>query len=334
MASKEILISVLMPVYNAEKYLKQAIDSILHQTYIDFELLIFNDASTDKSLEIIKGYTDQRIKIINSPINTGYVKHLNHGLSIANGKYIARMDADDIAHPERFEKQLVVMEKNPNVGVCGSNIEIFGDRTEKLIFPETDKDIFTRFFIHGNSIAHPSVMMRKNIIEKHRISYNQSLEPAEDYDMWIRISEVAELYNIQEPLLEYRWHTSNESVLKKEKQDNHVYTIRESFFRKLLSDKESDLAAPCLLKILSKDYINKQYLLLELDSISKSLGHLLKNERLNKNVIAREISVRFSNIILKSTIRGTKPLLIFIKLKKAGVSFKLFSKVVLKLIIK
>src|SRR3569833_3127261 len=114
-----------MPVYNAGKYLKQSIESILNQTVADFEFLIFNDASTDDSLNIIKSYSDERIRVINSPINTGYVKHLNHGFQIARGTYFARMDADDISVPTRFEEQLTFLNLNPNIDIVGSYISVF-----------------------------------------------------------------------------------------------------------------------------------------------------------------------------------------------------------------
>ena len=119
-------VTVLMPVYNARFYLSKAISSIINQTFKDFEFLIFNDGSTDNSADIIYSYNDRRIRFFNSEQNFGYVYHLNYGIEIAKGEYIARMDADDISFPTRLEKQVAFMDKNPEVGVCGTWFKIYG----------------------------------------------------------------------------------------------------------------------------------------------------------------------------------------------------------------
>jgi glycosyltransferase involved in cell wall biosynthesis len=220
------IISVLMPVYNAEKYVYEAIDSILKQTYRNFELLIFDDASTDSSKQIISSFHDPRIQLVSSAINTGYVKHLNDGLNLARGKYIARMDADDIAQTNRFQLQLSYLEQHQAVGVCGSWIEFIGDKVGVQDFPVCHRDIVTHLLLYGNAMAHPAVMIRKAVLDEHAITYDSSLEPAEDYDLWQRLVPYTQLHNIPQSLLKYRVHGSSESVLKKEKQDMAVRKIR------------------------------------------------------------------------------------------------------------
>ena len=241
MATLSPYISVIMPVYNAEKYVHQAIESILKQSFIDFELLIFNDCSTDKSKEIILSFNDQRIQLIDSPENTGYVQHLNHGLEMAKGKYIARMDADDISMPDRFQKQVEYLDKHEEVVVCGTFIEFIGSKKGVVDFPITHRDIITHFLLHGNGMAHPSVMMRKSILDTHNIIYNRSLEPAEDYDLWDRISAFGQLHNIPEVLLQYRVHDANESVVKKETQDKAVRIIREQIISRWAKGEEGKI---------------------------------------------------------------------------------------------
>lgn len=163
------LISVVMPVYNAELYLDEAIQSITNQTYKKFEFIIINDGSTDKSLEIIKKYKDEYSRIVLiSRENKGLVFSLNEGISKAKGKYIARMDADDISLSTRLEEQVAFMEENQEIGVCGSWVEVFGDNRKNTIWkmPKSNEELKTRL-LFSVPVAHPSVMMRKEILDKY-----------------------------------------------------------------------------------------------------------------------------------------------------------------------
>ena len=128
-------ITVLLPVYNCELYVRTAIESILNQTFTDFEFLIIDDASTDKTLAVLKKIKDSRIQLIEKPVNSGYTNSLNYGLQMAKGKYIARMDGDDISHPERFAKQIVYLEAHPEVVVCGTTYKIVGNDKQKIMNP-------------------------------------------------------------------------------------------------------------------------------------------------------------------------------------------------------
>jgi glycosyltransferase involved in cell wall biosynthesis len=234
-------ISVIMPVYNAEKYVGQAIESILKQGFTDFEFLIFNDASTDASREIILSFKDERIIFIDSPVNTGYVKYLNDGLAMARGKYIARMDADDISMPDRFQQQVNYLDVHEEVVVCGSFIECIGERKGVVTFPLQHRDIITHLLLHGNGMAHPSVMMRKSVWDQYTIQYDRSLEPAEDYDVWVRLADYGQLHNLDQVLLQYRVHDANESVVKKEKQDRAVFCIRKKMISRWVEDGEEEI---------------------------------------------------------------------------------------------
>ncbi|WP_369765626.1 glycosyltransferase family 2 protein [Flavobacterium sp. WC2429] len=228
---KQHKISVIMPIYNCELYIKGAIDSILDQTYNNFELLIIDDASTDKTIELVKGYFDVRINLIEKPINTGLTNSLNHGLKIAKGKYIARMDGDDISHPERFAKQVSFLEGNKEIILCGSWFAIVGsDRIIKL--PEYHDEIKLAF-LKGNCIAHPSVMMRKKALDKFSIVYDVSKEPAEDYDLWVRLMLNGRLHNLQEVLLDYRIHNNQVSQKQDIKQKQKVFEIKCNLFNLL-----------------------------------------------------------------------------------------------------
>jgi glycosyltransferase involved in cell wall biosynthesis len=201
------LISVVMPAYNSEKTVGEAIKSVLKQTYRNFEFIIVDDGSTDRSLEIIKIYArkDRRIKILHNKKNEGIAKTRNYGIKKSKGKYIAVQDSDDISSPRRFEKQVDFLEKNPDVGVVGSFIEIF-DNSKKIRdirkYPKEDKKLREMIFFVC-PIAQPSTMIRKETLEKVGL-YDKKYPLSEDIDLWFRIGEKYKFSNIQEVLLKYR----------------------------------------------------------------------------------------------------------------------------------
>lgn len=218
------IITVLMPVYNCELYIKDAVDSILCQSYSNFEFLIIDDASSDETVNIIKLYNDPRIQLFEKLLNTGYTDSLNQGLLLAKGKYIARMDGDDICVPTRFEKQVAFLDANPDISVCGTWFNIIGsDAVKKL--PENHESIKLAL-LRKNCIAHPSVMIRKQVLDKFDIVYDVSKEPAEDYDLWVRLLSLGKLHNLQEALLNYRMHDTQVSHKRHEEQKRQVVEIK------------------------------------------------------------------------------------------------------------
>lgn len=217
-------ISVIMPLYNGEKYLKEAIDSILNQTYSDFELLLINDASTDSTETIINSYHDYRIVYIKNEENLGLIKTLNKGLDLAKGEFIARMDQDDISLPERFEKQIAILEKNPEIGVCGTWFTLFRENQKDwaVEHPESNDSIKIGL-LTSCLIGHPTVMMRKKAIANHK--YDTDYQASEDYELWTRLIRITQFYNIQESLLQYRFHDTNMSVLENSVQVTNTKII-------------------------------------------------------------------------------------------------------------
>jgi len=241
-------ITVLMPVYNCELYIKEAIDSILNQTFTDFEFLIIDDASTDQTVALIKTYTDARIILIVKPINTGLTNSLNQGLKLAKGDFIARMDGDDISLPERFERQIIFLETNPDIVLCGTWFsKIESDVVIKV--PENHIDIKLAL-LKGNCICHPSVMMRKQVLDKLSEAYDVSKEPAEDFDLWVRLVAIGKLHNLQEVLLKYRVHNAQVSQKGETLQTQLSLQLRLQILEYLkypFDDNERDL----LKKIIS-----------------------------------------------------------------------------------
>lgn len=207
------MISVLLSVFNAEDYIERAIDSILAQTYSDFELLIINDGSTDGTKALVENYNDPRIFFIDLPQNVGLINALNYGLDLAERKYIARMDADDICLPNRFEKQVAFLEDNPDYVACGSSIINFNETTESYMrYPETHEQIKVALHFFERNICHPTVMIRKSAMDDHNIRYRKNYAYAEDYSLWFDLIKVGKLHNLKQGLLKYYRHQDQVSA--------------------------------------------------------------------------------------------------------------------------
>ena len=163
-------VTVLMSVYNGQGFLRQAIQSILNQTFTDFEFLIIEDGSTDATVEIVRSFPDQRIKLCLNGSNIGLISSLNQGLSLATGEYIARMDADDISLSTRLERQVAFMDAHPSVGVCGSWLETFGIPPKSRWCPPADDAQIRCEHLFHSVIYHPTVILRKDFFAKHNLS--------------------------------------------------------------------------------------------------------------------------------------------------------------------
>ncbi len=214
-----------MSAYNAEKYIAEAIESILSQTFKDFEFIIINDASTDSTESIIKTYTDPRIRVINNEINLGISKSLNRGLNEAHGKYIARMDSDDIALPSRLQQQFDFMEQHTDIDIAGSWYECFGYRNGVIKTPLSHDEIESTLFFY-NCISHPTVIMRKETLDNFDVKYDESFLFAQDYELWCRVTDRFKFANIPEILLKYRVHENQTGFAKKKEQDNTADKVR------------------------------------------------------------------------------------------------------------
>lgn len=216
-------VTILMSVYNGEKYLREAIDSILNQTFTDFEFLIVNDGSTDRTVEILRSYDDPRIKIVDNEKNIGLTKSLNIGLRIARGEYIARMDADDVSISERLEKEIEFLNQKRNTGLVGTYYTLINDKGKVLhaVKPLTDSKELKEQLLIKNQFGHGSVMFRAECIEKVG-RYREEFMSAQDYDLWLRISEVYDMANIPELLYKWRLDINSISVNRKSQQDKYA----------------------------------------------------------------------------------------------------------------
>ena len=199
-------ITVLMPIHNGASFLKEAMESILRQTLGDFEYLIVDDASTDHSVEIIRSLKDPRIRLIHSPERLKLSGALNLGLDHARGDYVARMDADDISHPRRLEIQTRFLEQNPEIGLCGTWIRYFGGTSHAVLKKPLTHEAIRAFTLLDTPFAHPTVMMRRDLIEHHHLRFDGRYFPTEDFELWTRALGHFKAANLPEILLNYRIH--------------------------------------------------------------------------------------------------------------------------------
>lgn len=258
-------VSIIMPVHNGEKYIHQSIDSILNQTLKTFELLIIDDNSIDKSMEIAKSFIDKRIRIIKTS-GKGISQALNKGLAIAKSPFIARMDCDDICEPDRLQKQVEFMIKTPDKDIIGSQVTVVDSNGYYVKTREvnlTDLDIRISLFLGETSISHPTMMMRTNFLNEHKLQYNSKCDLAEDYDLLCRASFLTKFENMNQSLLKYRIHNNSVSQMHFNKQRyiarrilrNHLYKMGVPFSEEELLC-HFQFALPLNEKIKLQDLLN------------------------------------------------------------------------------
>lgn len=203
-------VSVVMSVFNREDYIKTSIDSLLNQTFRDFEIIIVDDCSTDSTVKIIESYTDSRIRLIKNSENKGLTHNLNRAIELSNGEYIARMDDDDICFPDRLEKQVKFLDKHKKIDLVCSQAVFFGDKKGAMSLLINNSDYIKNYICYRNVIIHPSVMFRKSSC----ISYDESFVKAQDSEAWFRelVINGKKAGYISKPLLNYRHHKGQTNV--------------------------------------------------------------------------------------------------------------------------
>ncbi|WP_270558612.1 glycosyltransferase family 2 protein, partial [Clostridium perfringens] len=235
------LVSVVMSVYNGEKYLNESIESILNQTYKNFEFIIINDGSTDKSLKIIENYSikDKRIILIDNIVNKGLIYSLNKGIEKSKGKYIVRMDADDISLENRIKEQVKFMEENKEIALSGTAQTIFLDGAKilrKKMSVLTKHDSIKSNSMFDCSFVHPSIIMRSSIIKKENFRYKEKYKYAEDFGLWSEIIPKYKVANINKQLIKYR--LVKNSITR---EANKNMKQREEVFKKIFKNYFNEL---------------------------------------------------------------------------------------------
>lgn len=206
------LISVVLPVHNGEAYIREAVESVLAQSFRDFEFFVYNDRSTDSTLEILRSFNDERLFVEDNQVLDNHLALRNLGIERARGKYIAIMDGDDVCAPRRFEMQVAFLETHPQVGVCGSFAHKIGIEEGLWRLPETN-DAIKFQLLKSSPLIHPTTMIRLDLLRKTGIQYDLSYQTGGgDYKLWVDLYEKTQFHNLPEPLLFYRLHDSNMSI--------------------------------------------------------------------------------------------------------------------------
>ena len=226
-------VTVLMPTYNVAPYVREAIASVLRQTYRDFELLVIDDCSTDNTVSLVRSIDDPRIRIVQNEKNLGLAENLNRGLSHITTEYVARMDGDDIAEPFWLEREIAILDSYPEIGICSGGFERFGTVKSLVRFPERHEDIMANMLFECSVIV-PT--FRMSLYREHGLRYSTEAFPAEDYRFWAECLRVTRIYNIQETLFHYRMHPTQICTARREEQQRKVAQVRRYMLEWLSED--------------------------------------------------------------------------------------------------
>lgn len=252
-------LTVLMPTYNVAPWVEEAIQSVLNQTYRDFELLVVDDASTDDTLDRIRSIDDPRIRIASFPNNVGLSENLNRGLDLIGTELVARMDGDDIAEPNWLETGIKVLDTHPEIGICSFGFQFFGAKTSLVRFPEHHEDSKAQM-LFGCTVIVP--VFRRAVMADNHLRYSTEAFPAEDYMMWSNVYPLTQIHNVQRTLFHYRTHPTQISTSRRVAQiakSNEVRLKMLHWLNPNFTEEEKryflDVFVPC--KIESKGEVPK-----------------------------------------------------------------------------
>lgn len=236
------VVSIVIPVYNAEPYLAESIRSVLAQIWTDYEVIIVDDCSTDRSPEIARSFGDPRIRYFRNERNQGVAASRNRGIRLARGEFVAQMDQDDIARPYRIAAQVAFLRGHPEVGMCGGDIIKFFPNSRHLIrFPREHEEIRVTQLFHSG-FAHPTVMSRRAVLLGNGLFYDETCRNLEDYELWCKLVEKTRVANLGQVLLEYRSHASQLSRESSEYFTNLLRRLHRRVLEPILPDlTEEDL---------------------------------------------------------------------------------------------
>lgn len=303
-------VSVLLPVYNVEDCIQEALSSLLNQTYHDFEIIVVDDRSTDRTVDKINELNDARIKLIVNEKNMGRAGSDNIGIEYARGAYIAKMDGDDICHPERLAQQVAILDQYPEINVVGSSMQNFGDSIYLNHYPEHSKDAQVRT-LFTLPVGNPSVMFRMALFKEQGMHYDGLLRQTEDYDFFARYIKQLKIYNIQIPLVNYRVFPQIRKKNILDERANVANAVREQ----LLTNwdiKFSERELYIHNTISSVDNLSEDINLLEVQSwFEKLLIHNQINSLFDQQSLVHGISERWYEVCYHHKNVGVDALIFF-----------------------
>ncbi len=244
------VVSVVMAVYNGERHLRETVSSILSQMFTNFEYIIVNDGSTDRTAELLQSFSDARIMLLHNEQNQGLPYSLNRGLEHARGTYIARIDAGDLAVKERLEAQVAYLEQHPEHGILGSACLVLDDSGQtkgRETFPVTDLDIRWRSLL-GNPFLHPSIMLRRDVLVQHHLTYDTAFHSSQDYELWTRVLRHTCGANLKEPLILYRQSSESMTTKRRKEQLANHDRVALRTIRNVLPDVQISAEQLCELR--------------------------------------------------------------------------------------
>ncbi len=294
MSDKAPLLSVLMPVYNCAPFLQESVSSVLNQDFRDFELILVNDGSTDTSAEVLSAFSDSRIRIVTHPENRGLIPALLTGLAQCRGRFIARMDCDDYCLPQRFSTQLNFLQQHPEVGVCGSAMQLF-PKKGKWLYPETHEEIKAQL-LFSCCMGHPSVMMRREVFDTH--TYDMRYLYAEDYGLWFELAPHTRLHNLPEVLINYRIHPQQISSHIRSEQQKTCDRIREEMLSRYFP--ECTVSQKAIHQKLARlDYpLHEKFLHEATQWLEYLWQENLRNRQFENSALQKVLSNKFTDLCL------------------------------------
>jgi glycosyltransferase involved in cell wall biosynthesis len=301
-----------MPVYNGERYLKEAMDSILNQTFQNFEFIVINDGSTDSTSAIIESYSDSRIICLRNEKNCGVAISLNKGLRIARGKYIVRMDSDDLSLPQRIERQVAFMDANPEIGICGSWLKTIGESNEIWSPPRTHDEIYVGMLFTLN-VYHPTVIIRMETISHLQEFYNEDFENIEEQEYWIRLGHLGVKFaNIDRVLVKYRLHEKSVNRIYHEIQEKKINNLRLMQLRNLgIEPTEEDMFT---YHILMKPYLSDRAMLEKVSQLVIKIHNANKKTKIFPNqALDRELAKRWFLVCSNSSVTDVSVWILYLK---------------------
>ena len=328
-------VTVLMPTYNVAPYVKEAVESVLRQSYSDFELLVIDDCSTDGTLDVVRGISDSRIHIVQNERNLGLADNLNRGLSLIKTELVSRMDGDDIAEPHWLQSEVAVLESHPEIGICGGGFERFGAVSTVVRLPEHPQEILANMLFECSIIV-PT--FRMSLYRDKGLRYRSDAFPAEDYRFWADCLRVTKAYNVQDTLFHYRMHPKQICTSLSEKQKGKVEEVRRYMLELLgsnMTENEKDYFLKTFVdgKIADKqEWKQKESFARKLVALNRDESHF--EERALKNCIQRHLQIQLYNTVLDCFFNdGYKPSAYF-RYLSSGLALKTLPRLEMKLLAK
>ncbi len=324
-----------MPTYNVAPYVKEAVESVLRQTYADFELLVIDDCSTDGTLDVVRSIADPRIRIVQNERNLGLADNLNRGLSLIKTELVARMDGDDIAEPHWLQSEVAVLDKHPEIGICGGGFERFGAVSTVVRLPEQPEEIMANMLFECSIIV-PT--FRMSLYRDRGLRYRSDAFPAEDYRFWADCLRVTKAYNVQDTLFHYRMHPKQICTSLSAQQKGKVEEVRR-YMLELLGPNLTEIDKDFFLKTFIEGKIENKNDWTQKEAFAKRFVILNRDEcyfeeKALRGCLHRHLQVQLYNAVIDRYFKEGYSIPAYLKYMTGGLALKTLLRLEMKLFIK